>query len=290
MGNPFPLSDLLCHENESFLNEDEEAYTRFNPCPVFESEDEYVRVLIGKESIFEYSSPSSAANFRPVEIESWLISARLGVIEWVINRGSLHSVRLLSVACLALAAKMLERKPPSLSEYNIDEDHDFDSNLIYETELLVLNALNWKLGSITPFAYLNQFTTNFCLKYKDYNSGILVSTATELIFAIPQEIHLMDFRPSIIAVAAVLAASDDHLTRQAMELKISVIPSWGALKKELKMRKSKTPNSMVLSNNSSSTANSTITPGVSSKRSGCKRRLAYNSPQQHCPPKKKHHP
>ena len=68
----------------------------------------------------------------------------------------------------------------------MDEDHDFGSNLIYETELLVLNALNWKLGSITPFAYLNQFTTNFCLEYKDYNSGNLVSTATELIFAIPQ--------------------------------------------------------------------------------------------------------
>ncbi|XP_057492114.1 cyclin-D5-1-like isoform X2 [Actinidia eriantha] len=201
------------------------------------------------------------------------------------------------LACLALAAKMLERRPPSLSEYNIDEDHDFESNLIYETELLVLNALNWKLGSITPFAYLNQFTTNFCLQYKDYNSGILVSTATELIFAIPQEIHLMDFRPSIIAVAAVLAASDDHLTRQAIELKISVIPSWVSLKKEdafscynlmqeLKMRKSKTPNSVVLSNNSSSIENSTITPGVRSKRSGSKRRLAYNSPQQHCPPKK----
>ena len=90
MGNPFPLSDLLCHENESYLNEDGEAYTRFNPCPVFESEDEFVRVLIGKESIFEYNSPSSTANFRPVEIENWLKSARLGVIEWVINVCSLY--------------------------------------------------------------------------------------------------------------------------------------------------------------------------------------------------------
>ena len=81
---------------------------------------------------------------------------------------------------------MLEPKPPSLSEYDIDESHDFKSNEIYETELLVLNALHWKMGSITPFAYLNQFTTNFCFQYQDYNSANLVYTATVLIFAITQ--------------------------------------------------------------------------------------------------------
>ncbi|GFZ18822.1 ARM repeat superfamily protein [Actinidia rufa] len=217
MGSPFPLCDLLCHENKAFLDEDEEAYTKFNPHPVFESEDEYVRVLIQKESIFEYNSPSSAANFRPVEIPSWLKYARLDEIEWVIdtrpllgyqygtaflsltyfdrfistrkvNSGSLRSVRLLSVACLALAAKMLETKPPSLSEYDIDDHHDFKSKEIYETELLVLNALHWKMGSITPFAYLNQFTTNFCLQYQDYNSANLAFTAAVLIFAFPKGI------------------------------------------------------------------------------------------------------
>ncbi|XP_057481672.1 cyclin-D5-1-like [Actinidia eriantha] len=330
MGSPFPLCDLLCHENKAFLDEDEEAYTKFNPHPVFESEDEYVRVLIQKESIFEYNSPSSAPNFRPVEIPSWLKHARLEEIEWVINTrpllgyqygtaflsltyldrfistrkvnsGSLRSVRLLSVACLALAAKMLETKPPSLSEYDIDDHHDFKSKEIYETELLVLNALHWKMGSITPFAYLNQFTNNFCLQYQDYNSANLAFTATVLIFAIPQEIHLMDFRPSIIAVAAVLAACEDQLTRQAMELNISVIPSWGSLNKEdiyscynlmqeMKMGKSNTPNSAVLSNNSSSIGNSSNTPGVSSNRSDSKRRLTFNSPDQHCPPHKNHHP
>ncbi|PSR87925.1 Cyclin-D5-2 like [Actinidia chinensis var. chinensis] len=173
---------------------------------------------------------------------------------------------------------MLETKAPSLSEYDIDDHHDFKSNEIYETELLVLNALHWKMGSITPFAYLNQFTNNFCLQYHDYNSANVAFTAAVLIFAFPKEIHLMNFRPSIIAVAAVLAACEDQLTRQAMELNISVIPSWGSLNKGMKMGKSNTPNSAVVSNNSSSIGNSSNTPGVSSNRSGSKRRLTFNSP------------
>lgn len=41
----------------------------------------------------------------------------------------------------------------------------------------------------------------------------------------------MDHRPSVIAAAAVLAASDDQLTRTTMEFKINVIPSWGSAEK-----------------------------------------------------------
>lgn len=38
----------------------------------------------------------------------------------------------------------------------------------------------------------------------------------------------MDIRPSIIAAAAVLAVSDGQLTRKTMEVKMSVISSWGS--------------------------------------------------------------
>lgn len=45
------------------------------------------------------------------------------------------------------------------------------------------------------------------------------------------ETSLMDHRPSVIAAAAVLAASDERLTRRVMELKIDIIESWGSLEK-----------------------------------------------------------
>jgi cyclin D5 len=43
------------------------------------------------------------------------------------------------------------------------------------------------------------------------------------------EIDLLDHRPSIIAAAAVLAASNRQLTRKELELKMDMISSWGSL-------------------------------------------------------------
>lgn len=39
------------------------------------------------------------------------------------------------------------------------------------------------------------------------------------------EVNLMDHRPSIVAMAAVLLACDDQLTRNTLELKIGVVSS-----------------------------------------------------------------
>lgn len=39
----------------------------------------------------------------------------------------------------------------------------------------------------------------------------------------------MDTRPSILSLAAALAATDAHLSKQSMELKLDVIPSKGSL-------------------------------------------------------------
>lgn len=156
---------------------------------------------------------------------------------------------------------MEELNAPKLSKYHVS-GIEFPSNGIHKMELMVLTTLEWKLGSITPFAYLNYFTAKFCIEFKDCKPQELASTATELILAVPKgillpvlswnwflecvsdsvllingfvnydtEINLMDFRPSVIAFAAILAASDDQLTRNAMEIKMSVIPSLGSLPK-----------------------------------------------------------
>lgn len=45
------------------------------------------------------------------------------------------------------------------------------------------------------------------------------------------EINLVDHRPSIVAAAAILAAYDDHLSKEMLEMKINVVSSWGSLEK-----------------------------------------------------------
>lgn len=72
------------------------------------------------------------------------------------------AIRLLSVACLSLAAKMEECRVPALSEfYHIDE-YNFHGNVIQIIQLIVLHTLEWKMNVVTPFAYLCYFISKFC--------------------------------------------------------------------------------------------------------------------------------
>lgn len=91
------------------------------------------------------------------------------------------AIRLLSVACLSLAAKLEEGNAPMLSEFHV-QDYEFESNVIQRMELLVLSALEWKMGSTTPFSYLNYFTNKFC--GGESQQRFPASTAVELIVAI----------------------------------------------------------------------------------------------------------
>lgn len=97
-----------------------------------------------------------------------------------IQDDKIWAFRLLSVACLSLAAKMEECKVPTLSEFPV-QDYDFESKVIQRMELLVLNTLEWKMGSITPFAYLHYFINKFCGESRPKG---LVSSAVKLIMTI----------------------------------------------------------------------------------------------------------
>lgn len=90
------------------------------------------------------------------------------------------AIRLLSVACLSLAAKMEECRVPALSEYHIDECN-FQGSVIQRMELLVLHTLDWKMNAVTPFAYLHYFMRKFC---SESSSKELLSKAIELILAV----------------------------------------------------------------------------------------------------------
>lgn len=90
------------------------------------------------------------------------------------------AIRLLSVACLSLAAKMEELKVPSLPEFLLD-DYNFDSKVIQRMELLVLSTLEWRMSSITPFDFLYFFIAKLCEKSPPSN---MVPRTVEIILAI----------------------------------------------------------------------------------------------------------
>ena len=90
------------------------------------------------------------------------------------------AIRLLSVACLSLAVKMEECRAPALSEFAVEE-YNFESKVIQRMELLVLNTLEWRMNSITPFAFFHYFIAKFCNQSPPPN---VVSRTVQLTMAI----------------------------------------------------------------------------------------------------------
>ncbi|MBA0592142.1 cyclin-D5-1 [Gossypium raimondii] len=307
----FSCSNLLCQETEeevSFFETEAEDDENLYLNDKDDDDDEYIEKLIQRET--------SCISDYPITIRNkWPQCARLNAIEWMfktrtlfgfqirtaymsvmyldrflskksIDNGKLWVIRLLSVACLSLAAKMEERRLPVLSEYPT-QDH-FENKVVQRMELLVVSTLEWKMSTITPFAYLSYFIHKF---YGESKPEGLVSKALHLIVLMIKEINLVDHRSSVIAAAAVLAASSDkRLTRKAMELKMNFISFWGSLEienvfccynmmHEIEMRISKTPKCVVSSNYSSvyhAPENScAVSNGV-----GTKRKLTFNDSDQ----------
>ncbi|KAK7406456.1 hypothetical protein VNO78_08082 [Psophocarpus tetragonolobus] len=308
----FSLSSLMCEEGETGFFEDRDDNPCIidsldNPCFVLEDEEKYIEYLFKQEMGFG----SQNHNFFAADDNSnrhWLRSARVDAIDWIFNtqakigfkvetaylsvtyfdrflskrsidESKPWAVQLLSVACLSLAAKMEEQNVPVLSEYPMEE-YRFENKVIKNMELMILSTLEWKMGSATPFSYLHYFVGKFC---PGSRPQAIITKAIEHIVAMVKDVNLMDQRPSIIASAAILAAFDIRLTRKTMNLRISVISSWGNLESEhvflcynliQEMRKSKvkTPCSNLLSTQTSSTC---VIENQSDTSLGAKRKLSF---------------
>ncbi|XP_050238789.1 cyclin-D5-1-like [Mercurialis annua] len=247
------MEELLCQENESCLELEEQQEKDIDDLDVFidlrdnvGGDDHYVEMLFEKEILqfnkfkMEDQSLNSFDNwvqFSRVDAITWILRSReifgfriqtaylsITYFDLFLSRRSIDkdkswAVKLLSVACLSLAAKMEEVKVPLLSNIQI-EDYSFESKIIQRMELLVLHTLDWKMICITPFSFLHYFI----IKFKNESSSrLLVSRTVGFMLAIIKEINSMEQRPSVIAAAAILMELDHKLTRKALECKLDFI-------------------------------------------------------------------
>lgn len=89
------------------------------------------------------------------------------------------AARLLSIACLSLAAKMEEYRAPNLSEYRSD-GCEFSADSIQRMELLVLSTLDWRMSCISPFDYIRFFASQFD---HDHGSDGLMIRAVQFVLS-----------------------------------------------------------------------------------------------------------
>ncbi|CAN6304309.1 unnamed protein product [Urochloa humidicola] len=144
------------------------------------------------------------------------------------------AARLLAVACASVAAKMEEYRAPPLPEFPADGGYAFTSVSIRRMELLLLSTLGWRMAGVTPFDYLP------CLASRLRRGGgagggldgAAAKAAADLIFSAAQAASVLDYRPSTVAVAAVLAATHGAMTKEAMESKMSSLAPSSMLDKE----------------------------------------------------------
>ncbi|XP_055835608.1 cyclin-D5-3-like [Solanum dulcamara] len=146
----------------------------------------------------------------------------------IIANGELWAVRLLTVTCLSLSAKMDESRDnvPPLSDYPLGS-YNINVNAIRRMEILVLNEFNWDMNCVTPFAFINFFLLRFC---RDVTRRIITRRRTAvIIMSAFRDLRLMNHRPSVIAAAATLLAITINFTIEDLEIEINALPIYGFL-------------------------------------------------------------
>ncbi|XP_004501520.1 cyclin-D5-1-like [Cicer arietinum] len=240
------MDDLLCKEKETVLEVEvrNEEYQLNQSHQEFDvSEEEHVGVMIEREIVLGFKKDENLV------FDDWLKRARLNAINWILktraalgfgfqtaylsvtyldrflSKRSIHgenhwAIRLLSIACLSLAAKMEECNVPGLSDFQL-EDYFFDGKVIQRMELLVLSTLEWNMSIITPFAFLSYFIKKFC--NESPTSSVVSNTMQRIFTVIMEEVNLMDHKPSVVAAAATFVALDQQLTIEDVRLKMNSI-------------------------------------------------------------------
>ncbi|KAK9031328.1 hypothetical protein V6N11_032712 [Hibiscus sabdariffa] len=137
-----------------------------------------------------------------------------------IPQGNPWVLRLIVIACISLAAKMKDLHF-CYSSFQREEGFVFDASVIQRMELLILDALDWRMRSVTPFSFIDFFISLFKLKDPPLAQA-LRDRAIHIIFQAHDEIDLLEFKPSTIAASALLVATHELFPLQFPSFETSI--------------------------------------------------------------------
>lgn len=123
-------------------------------------------------------------------------------------------IELLTVGCISIAAKQEEVHVPRLEDLQVEGlEYTFNSTAIRRMEFAILNTLEWRMNSVTAFAY-----TDSMLQYLDLSSSIpafLHARVTELLLQCLPVVEFLQYRPSVLATSSLYCALDELVPIQA---------------------------------------------------------------------------
>ncbi|WJZ91833.1 hypothetical protein VitviT2T_010875 [Vitis vinifera] len=180
-------------------------------------------------------------NFRPETAYLSVTYLDRFLCTYDLPQGKEWSLQLLSVACIAVAAKMEERSVPLLLDLQVMEPRFlFTAMTVQQMELLVMAVLKWRLSTVTPFSFVNYFISKFPCFSSQFHSS---SNVSDLILAscrgtssvnylvntpsvslphtkvgtVPSVTDHLDFLPSSIAAASLLWVAGKNVDDQILE-------------------------------------------------------------------------
>lgn len=212
---------ILCADSDSISDEDSSIVSAF---------DSEVDQVFDSDMIRRFKNDLGVVSDR-LEAVNWILkvhgfyqfrpeTAYLSVnyldrflLSRTLPKGKGWPFQLLSVACLALAAKMEEISVPLLLDLQMKEPKFlFKPKTIQKMELMVLTILKWRLRPITPFDFVHYLVSKLScfglVQFEHYNH--VVSHASHIIVLTCQVVEFIDYPPSAIAAAAVLCAADQY--------------------------------------------------------------------------------
>ncbi|KAJ9670461.1 hypothetical protein PVL29_026786 [Vitis rotundifolia] len=154
-------------------------------------------------------------NFRPETAYLSVTYLDRFLCTYDLPQGKEWSLQLLSVACIALAAKMEERSVPLLLDLQVMEPRFlFTPMTVQQMELLVMAVLKWRLRTVTPFSFVDYFISKLPCFSSQFHSS---SNVSDLILASCRVTDHLDFLPSSIAAASLLWVAGKNVDDQILE-------------------------------------------------------------------------
>ncbi|KAM5560184.1 putative cyclin-D7-1 [Rosa sericea] len=124
-------------------------------------------------------------------------------------------VELLSIACLSIASKFNDTCSPTLLEIQREDlDYSFDSITIQRMEIMVLEALGWRIASTTAYSYLELLLSLINLDSRSFKPQIqeqLIAKFNNLLLGAISDSKLLEFRPSVVAISALSCSLDKSI-------------------------------------------------------------------------------
>ncbi|KAM1798706.1 hypothetical protein ACFX12_032747 [Malus domestica] len=117
-------------------------------------------------------------------------------------------VELVSIACLSIASKFSDTYNPSMLEIQMEDlEHSFEPSTIQRVEMMVLNALGWRLASTTAYSYLELFSW-FLDSLKPQLHEEIIALLNNLLLRAISDSKFLDYRQSVVAISALRCSLD----------------------------------------------------------------------------------